>query len=223
MNVPNALTLARIFLVPLLVAALVQRDMTLAFGFVLLTNEQIALAVFLIAGATDLLDGYLARRLQQITTVGTLLDPIADKLLISAALISLVQVRIVPAWMAILIIGREFAVSGLRSIAASEGLIIKANQWGKLKTATQVVAISICMLSMRFPELYPIAMTALWVVVAATILSAFVYFQRFWRTLDQTVKQRKRRELLLLERQQRKLERSSRVRHAGAENRAAAE
>jgi CDP-diacylglycerol--glycerol-3-phosphate 3-phosphatidyltransferase len=223
MNLPNALTLARIFLVPLLVAVLVQRDITLEVGALVLRNEQIALALFLIAGATDLLDGYLARRLRQITTVGTLLDPIADKLLVSAALISLVQVRIVPAWMAILIVGREFAVSGLRGIAASEGLIIKANQWGKIKTATQVIAISICMLSMRTPELYPIAMAGLWVVVAATVLSAFVYFQRFWHTLDDTVKLRKRRELLLLERQQRRLERLRRLRHTGAENRAAAE
>ncbi len=91
-------------------------------GPYLVTNEWLALAIFLTAAATDLLDGYLARRWRQVTTIGTLLDPIADKLLISAALISLVQVRVLPGWMAILIIGREFAVSGLRSIAAAGGL-----------------------------------------------------------------------------------------------------
>ena len=120
MNLPNLLTLLRIFFVPLLVAALVQENLRLQILDFTFTNEFLALGIFLVAAATDLLDGYLARRLGQVTTVGTLLDPIADKLLISAALISLVQVRMLPGWMAVLIIGREFAVSGLRSIAAAE-------------------------------------------------------------------------------------------------------
>src|SRR5580698_9073908 len=111
MNIPNALTILRIFFVPMLVAVLV--DNTVWMGFPV-TNEWLALGIFLAAAGTDLLDGYLARRWKQVTTVGTLLDPIADKLLISAALISLVEIRLVPAWMVILIIGREFAVSGLR-------------------------------------------------------------------------------------------------------------
>ena len=102
-----------------------------------------SLAIFLVAAGTDLLDGYLARRWKQVTTIGTLLDPIADKLLISAALISLVQVRALPGWMAVLIIGREFAVSGLRSIAAAEGYTIKASDLGKTKMFCQVVAISV--------------------------------------------------------------------------------
>src|SRR5271166_5759779 len=122
MNVPNALTILRIFFVPLLVAALVQDK-----GAFAVTNEWLALAIFLVAAGTDLVDGYLARRWKQVTTIGTLLDPIADKLLISAALISLVQIRVLPGWMAILIISREFAVSGLRSIAAAEGYTIKAS------------------------------------------------------------------------------------------------
>ena len=113
-----------------------------------MTNEWLALAIFLVAAGTDLLDGYLARRWKQVTTVGTLLDPIADKLLISAALISLVQVRVLPGWMAILIIGREFAVSGLRQIAAAEGYTIKASDLGKTKMLSQVVAVS-CMLLVR--------------------------------------------------------------------------
>src|SRR6266545_6845718 len=111
-----------------------------------------ALAILLVAAGTDLLDGFLARRWGQITTIGTLLDPIADKLLISAALISLVQVHAAPAWMVVLIVGREFAVSGLRGIAAAEGYTIKASELGKTKMIAQVVAISVLLLSMRHPE-----------------------------------------------------------------------
>src|SRR6476661_745085 len=144
MNVPNSLTIARIFFVPLLVAALVGKSVAIHVGGLVITNEWLALAIFLAAAATDLLDGYLARRWKQVTTIGTLLDPIADKLLISAALISLVEIRALPGWMAILIVGREFAVSGLRSIAAVEGYTIKASDLGKTKMLFQVMAIS-CM------------------------------------------------------------------------------
>src|SRR5271157_2450099 len=143
--IPNVLTILRIFFVPLLVAALVEQDVGFRLGTFNVTNEWLGLAIFLCAAATDLLDGYLARRWRQVTTIGTLLDPIADKLLVSAALISLVQVRVLPAYMAILIIGREFAVSGLRSIAAAEGYTVKASDLGKTKMLSQVVAIS-CML-----------------------------------------------------------------------------
>src|SRR3954471_1410827 len=149
MNLPTALTLLRIFFVPLLVAALVQENVAIPMGRFRVTNEWLALAIFLIAAATDLLDGYLARRWKQVTTIGTLLDPIADKLLVSAALISLVQVRAMPGWMAVIIIGREFAVSGLRSIAAAEGYTIKASDLGKTKMFSQVVAISCMLLSIR--------------------------------------------------------------------------
>src|SRR5215472_4649731 len=153
MNLPNALTILRIFFVPLLVAALVQESFHLWLGAVLITNEWLALAIFLAAAATDLLDGYLARRWSQVTTIGTLLDPIADKLLISAALISLVQVRVLPGWMAILIIAREFAVSGLRSIAAAEGYTIKASDLGKTKMVSQVAAISVMLVATRHEAL----------------------------------------------------------------------
>src|ERR1043166_5362610 len=153
MNLPNSLTILRIFFVPLLVAALVQENVGFRVGNLLITNEWLALAIFLTAAATDLLDGYLARRWKQVTTIGTLLDPIADKLLISAALISLVQVRVLPGWMAILIIGREFAVSGLRSIASAEGYTIKASDLGKTKMASQVAAVSVMLLSVRHPAL----------------------------------------------------------------------
>src|SRR5713101_6556612 len=131
MNLPNSLTILRIFFVPLLVAALVQENVAFQFGSILITNEWLSLAIFLSAAGTELL------------------DPIADKLLISAALISLVQVRALPGWMAILIIGREFAVSGLRSIAAAEGYTIKASDLGKTKMFSQVVAISCMLLSVH--------------------------------------------------------------------------
>jgi CDP-diacylglycerol---glycerol-3-phosphate 3-phosphatidyltransferase len=163
----------------------------------------LALGIFLSAALTDLLDGYLARRWKQITTVGTLLDPIADKLLVSAALISLVQVRVVPAWMTILVVGREFAISGLRSIAAAEGYVIKANELGKTKLVTQVVAISLLMLSVRWLELRSPAMFCMWVVVVFSMVSAFVYFRKFWRKVDDQVKRRRRRELLVIERNRR--------------------
>src|SRR5205085_4638392 len=177
MNLPNALTLLRIFFVPLLVAALVQGHGNVDLGFAQVTNEILALWIFLAAAATDLLDGYLARRWGQITTVGTLLDPIADKLLVSAALVSLVQVRVVPAWMTILIIGREFAISGLRSIAAAEGYIIKASDLGKTKLITQVIAISFLLLSIHWPELHTLAIGLMWAVVFFAILSAILYFR----------------------------------------------
>jgi CDP-diacylglycerol--glycerol-3-phosphate 3-phosphatidyltransferase len=202
MNLPNALTLLRIFFVPVLVAALVQRDLQLRWnGNVWVTNEFLALCIFLIAAGTDLLDGYLARRWRQITTVGTLLDPIADKLLISAALISLVQIHRVPGWMVILIVGREFAVSGLRSIAAAEGYTIKASELGKTKMITQVIAISTVLLSIHWPQLEWFAMLWMWGVVIFALVSAVDYFRKFWRKVDVKIKARRRRELLIVERE----------------------
>ena len=202
MNLPNILTLLRIFFVPLLVAALVQEGVWLPSPFE--DRNLLALSIFLLAAFTDILDGYLARRWKQVTTVGTLLDPIADKLLISAALISLVQVRRMPAWMAILIVGREFAVSGLRSIAAAEGYTIKASELGKTKTFMQVVAISLVMLSVTFPSLVWAAEWSMWVVVLFSVVSAVDYFNKFWRKVDDGVKLRRRQELLTLERQKRR-------------------
>ena len=181
-------------------AALVQENIVLHVRGLDITNEWLALGIFLVAAATDLLDGYLARRWRQVTTIGTLLDPIADKLLISAALISLVQVRAMPAWMAILIVGREFAVSGLRSIAAAEGYTIKANDLGKTKMLSQVVAISFMLLSVRHAELHQIGMGLMWAVVFFALVSAMTYFHKFWRKIDAHIKLRRRRELLQLER-----------------------
>jgi CDP-diacylglycerol--glycerol-3-phosphate 3-phosphatidyltransferase len=200
MNIPNALTILRIFFVPLLVAALVQENVAFRISAWTVTNEWLSLAIFLTAAGTDLLDGYLARRWKQVTTIGTLLDPIADKLLISAALISLVQIRALPGWMAILIIGREFAVSGLRSIAAAEGYTIQASDLGKTKMFSQVVAISCMLLSVRHAGLQKPGLFLMWVVVFFAIASAVSYFGKFWHKVDEGIKNRRRRELLTLER-----------------------
>ena len=200
MNLPNALTILRIFFVPLLVAALVQDSSVFRFGSLEITNDLLSLAIFLAAAGTDLLDGYLARRWKQVTTIGTLLDPIADKLLVSAALISLVQIHTLPGWMAVLIIGREFAVTGLRSIAAAEGYTIRASDLGKTKMFFQVVAIAVLLPAVRHPELRPWGIFLMWGVVFFALASAVSYFAKFWHKVDEGVKNRRRRELLVLER-----------------------
>jgi len=202
MNIPNLLTILRIFFVPLLVAALVQEQ----------ANVWLALGIFLVAASTDMLDGYLARRWRQITTIGTLLDPIADKLLVSSALIALVQVRAVPAWMVILIVGREFAVSGLRAIAAAEGYTIQASDLGKTKMVSQVAAISCLLLSTRYPKLVLPGNVFMWGVVVFALASAASYFRKFWHRIDKGIKKRRRRELLLIEKRRKQMA----VRQSGA-------
>jgi CDP-diacylglycerol--glycerol-3-phosphate 3-phosphatidyltransferase len=183
------------------------------FGFELLdwpiANEYLALGIFLAAAATDLLDGYLARRWKQVTTVGTLLDPIADKMLISAALISLVQVRMIPGWIAILIIGREFAVTGLRSIAAAEGYTISASDLGKTKMVFQVIAISLMLVSIKHREWYGWAMAWMYGVVIFGLASAVQYFLKFWGGVDERTKLRRRRELLAMEKREQRHRRAA--------------
>jgi len=227
MNLPNFLTLSRIFLVPLLVAALLADPSGTGWQRLIpVSRELFALGIFLAAAATDLLDGYLARRWGQITTVGTLLDPIADKMLISAALVSLVDIHRVTAWMVILIIGREFAVAGLRSIAAASGYTIKASDLGKTKMTAQVLAISLVIGGVRWPVLDRYAGMAMWAVVVFALVSAADYFHKFWRKVDDQVKRRRRRELLVLQREERLRKREARlasVARAGAGSAAAAE
>lgn len=143
MNLPNSLTLSRIFIVPLLVVVLLTRIPTDWLG---LPQQMVGLALFIGASITDWLDGYLARKRGQVSTLGILLDPIADKLLISAALVSLVDSHLAPAWAIVIIIGREFAVTGLRSIAAAEGFTIAASKKAKFKMLSQVVAITFLIL-----------------------------------------------------------------------------
>ena len=200
MNIPNALTLLRIFFVPLLVAVLVQESHNLEASGLRVSYHVVALVIFLVAASTDILDGYLARRWNQITTVGMLLDPIADKLLISAALIALVQVHRIEAWIAIVIIGREFAVTGLRGIAATEGYTIGASDLGKGKMVAQVIAIALILASYDWQFLEGPARFALWAVMLFALASAFDYFRRFWRALDESVKARRRGEVIEAER-----------------------
>jgi CDP-diacylglycerol--glycerol-3-phosphate 3-phosphatidyltransferase len=203
-NIPNSLTIARIFFVPLLVAVLVQERIAFFWNGVAVSNDFLALGIFWIAAITDLLDGYLARRWKQVTTIGTLLDPIADKLLVSAALIALVQVHVVPSWLVVLLVGREFAVSGLRSIAATEGYIISASELGKTKTLSQVLAISLLMISIHHESIAKWATLSLYLVVLFSLWSAVAYFSKFWTMLDAGIKNRRRAELLTAERQRRR-------------------
>jgi CDP-diacylglycerol--glycerol-3-phosphate 3-phosphatidyltransferase len=130
---------------------------------------------------TDYLDGYFARRRNQVTRLGILLDPIADKLLTAAAFLSLVEMNAVPAWMVMIILGREFAVTGLRNIAALRGVLIAASPLGKGKMVSQVVAIFLLLLGRRFTFLQPAALGVLWVAVILALVSAGDYFHRFWR------------------------------------------
>jgi CDP-diacylglycerol---glycerol-3-phosphate 3-phosphatidyltransferase len=173
-NLPNALTLLRIFLVPFLVVVL----LTKFDG-----RETVGLLIFLTAVTTDVLDGWLARRRGEITTLGTLLDPIADKLLISAAFISLVELGLAPAWMVVVVIGREFAVSGLRTIASGRGIIIPASNWGKAKMFTQIAAASMLILALRHEVFALPGLIALWLVVAVALISGTEYFIRFLRRI----------------------------------------
>jgi CDP-diacylglycerol--glycerol-3-phosphate 3-phosphatidyltransferase len=172
LNLPNGLTLLRIFLVPFLVVVLLTK-----FDF----REVLGLAIFWIAAITDFLDGWFARRRREVTRLGTLLDPIADKLLTSAAFISLVDLGVAPAWTVVVIVGREFAVSGLRSIAASRGIVIPASPLGKFKMFTQIVAISLLIVSFRFGRLYTTSQVALYTVVFFAVASAVDYFAKFWK------------------------------------------
>jgi CDP-diacylglycerol--glycerol-3-phosphate 3-phosphatidyltransferase len=178
MNLPNSLSVTRIFLVPLLVVVL----LTKFEGHQVLgvPKEIIGAAIFGLASLTDWLDGYLARRRKQVTPFGQVIDPLADKLLTSAALISLVQMELAPAWMVAIIIGREFAVTGLRSLAYARGVTIAASPLGKLKMVAQVVAILALILAYNGTwMLYLVGQAALWLVVVAALLSAADYFRRF--------------------------------------------
>ena len=198
MNLPNALTLGRIFLIPFVVVVLLTtRIANWAFW---------GAGLFLGAAVTDLLDGYLARRRGQVTTLGRLLDPIADKLLISSALISLVQLGMAPAWMVVIIIGREFAVSGLRSIAAHEGFSIDVSRLGKGKMVAQVAAVTGLILGRAYGGwVLTTARVLLWAVVFFALLSMVQYFRQFWAKLDDSIKHRERRRLRILERRRQRI------------------
>jgi len=186
MNLPNSLTLVRIFLVPLLVVVLLTEfPGRQVFG---VAKELVGAAIFGLASITDWLDGYVARRRRQVTWLGQMMDPIADKLLTSAAFISLVQLDLAPAWMVALIIGRELGITGLRSVAYARGVTIPASRLGKIKMASQVTAILLLILGGGpLPRLAPVGHAALWVVMAAAVVSAVDYYRRFQVMLNARV------------------------------------
>ena len=181
MNLPNSLTISRIFFVPLLVVVLLTNFE--GKNIAGMPTELVGAAIFGIASITDWVDGYLARRRKQITMLGQVIDPLADKLLTSAALLSLVHMNLVLTWMAALIIGREITVTTLRSVAYARGVSMPASPLGKTKMIAEVVAILALILAhgahgLRQP-LYWLGQAALWVVVLTAMMSAVDYFRRF--------------------------------------------
>jgi len=186
MNLPNTLTLVRMFLVPLLVVVLLTEfEGRQILG---MSKEIVGAVIFAIASITDWLDGYLARRRRQVTWLGQMLDPIADKLLTSAAFISLVQLDLAQAWMVALIIGREFAITALRSLAHTKGITIPASPLGKIKMVSQVTAILLLIVGGGpLPWLAPLGQAALWIVMLTAVVSAVDYYRRFQRLLNARV------------------------------------
>ena len=183
MNLPNTLTLGRIFLIPLLVVVL----LTNFEGRTILgiRKELIGTIIFLLAACTDWLDGFVARRRGQVTELGQLMDPLADKLLITAAFVSLVALDLAPAWMVAIILGRELGVTVLRSIAYSKGITIVASPLGKLKMVSQVVAIVFLILGREYlQEFFVLGQIALWVVLVTALVSALDYYRRFHEKLS---------------------------------------
>ena len=170
MNLANKLTMIRIFLVPIFLIFMAVKG--IPYG------KELATIVFIIASLTDKLDGYVARSRNQITNFGKFMDPLADKLLVTAALVSLVELQIVPSWVAMIIIAREFAVSGLRTIAASDGKVIAASKWGKLKTVIQIVAIITALINLSYANtiLNTLTNTFMAGAVIITIISGVDYF-----------------------------------------------
>lgn len=196
MNLPNSLTLLRIFFVPLLIVILLTRSPTVGMFGLTIHFEVWGVLILLLAAATDWADGYLARRRMQVTTLGILLDPIADKLLISAAFIALVDMHLVKAWMVVIIIGREFTVLGLRNIASAEGFTIEASTLGKTKMILQVCAVAIVIGTARHPSLNIMGLALMWLVVISALVSAAQYFLRFWSHVDDSIKQRRKLRML---------------------------
>jgi CDP-diacylglycerol---glycerol-3-phosphate 3-phosphatidyltransferase len=177
-NLPNAITLGRIFLVPLLVVVLLTNPKDLHLWG--MSKEVMGAAIFGVASLTDWLDGYLARRRKQITGLGQFMDPMADKLLITAALVSLVYLDLAKAWMVTVILGREFYVTVLRSIAHAKGMALPASPLGKVKMVTQVAAILILILGQgHLRGFYPLGQVALWIATISALVSAVDYSRHF--------------------------------------------
>ena len=173
-NLPNLLTVTRVLAIPVVM-------MLLSFSGPI--ASLLGAVSFAIAGATDILDGFLARRQRSVTPFGRFMDPLADKLLVTAALIMLIPLGRVPAWMAFIIIGRELAVTGLRGLAATEGLILAPDRWGKAKTLLQMVAITALILHYPYQALdfQRVGIALLWVAMVVTVVSGVGYFLAFFR------------------------------------------
>jgi CDP-diacylglycerol--glycerol-3-phosphate 3-phosphatidyltransferase len=193
MNLANRITIARIFLVPLIMFFLLIRvkypDIKID-EFSITYNQIIAALIFIIAASTDSLDGYIARKRKLVTNLGKLLDPLADKLLVTAVLVSLVEMNKLDAWIAVVIISREFAVTGLRQIALLEGTVMAASKWGKAKTAVQITAI-IALLINNFPFAFlnfPFDTIASWFAAVITVYSGIDYFVKNKHVIDFTEK-----------------------------------
>lgn len=187
-NLPNKITLARIALIPVFMIIML---VPFQWGSLHIGDESIPVAhltgavLFIIASTTDWVDGYYARKLNLVTNFGKFLDPLADKLLVSAALITLVQFDLAPAWMVIIIISREFAVTGLRLVLAGTGEVVAANMLGKIKTWAQIIAVAALLLHNLPFELvsFPFGDIALWVAVLFTVISGWDYFAKNWDAL----------------------------------------
>ena len=177
-NLPNSLTLFRIACIPVLVILLFFPHKATSF---------LAALVFALASISDLLDGFLARRQQLVTTLGKFLDPLADKLIVSSALIMLVPLGRAPAWMVVVIVGRELAITGLRSMAVSEGKVISADKLGKKKMVFQIVAILGLLLHYEYfgINFHAVGMFFLWLAVILTLWSGINYFRTFWDVLEE--------------------------------------
>ena len=171
MNVPNLLTITRILAIPVLIIVLLSQFKG---------RELVGTAIFLLAALTDMLDGMWARRKNQVTTIGKLLDPIADKLLVAAALICLVELGTVASWIAIILIGRGIAVTGLRAIASSQGHHIEASRLGKIKMWVEAIAISLLILGRNIlGQFYVFALLGIWLAIAVSLISGAEYFLKF--------------------------------------------
>ncbi|WLD95221.1 CDP-diacylglycerol--glycerol-3-phosphate 3-phosphatidyltransferase [Alkalihalobacillus sp. AL-G] len=183
MNLPNKITLSRVVLIPIFMIILLvpfEWGTIEMFSGQLPVHHFIAALIFIVASCTDWVDGYYARKLNLVTNLGKFLDPLADKLLVTAAFVGLVELGLAPAWMIILILSREFAVTGLRLIAASDGDVIAASQLGKLKTWIQIIAIAALLLhNLPFTAMsFPFAQIALWAAVVITVFSGWDYFMK---------------------------------------------
>lgn len=182
MNLPNKITISRIFLIPIFIIILSipfnWGEIAIGKGATLPVNHLVGAIIFITASITDFLDGYIARKHNLITNMGKFLDPLADKLLVSAALILLVQLGLAPAWIVIIIISREFAVTGMRLVAAGEGIVLAASNMGKLKTTFQILSIALLMLH-NWPFTYigiPMDMITLYIAMILTAYSGIEYF-----------------------------------------------